>query len=196
MTILRAGRIDVLLFALSLTATVAVPPAYGCAFHNVIPEAQLGGMYPGSLSVAVALRNAADAGAIDAAALDAPRTRSALYIDAVGRLQKFRKFLATSPGAPELPASFSLGYVESSLWTRYAQSGGEVAVEIHTDGPAADEPVVLTGEPVVMALLDGTLSVDDAVAGGLIVIIASDTDTAAIRKALTAAAGQHTISLN
>jgi hypothetical protein len=180
--------------ALSCAASLAATPALACGFHGTIPHTTLDGMYPGSLSVAVALRKAADAGVIDAAALEIPRTGAALYIDAVARLHKLRKNLAASPRASGLPASFSLGYVESGLWTRYAQSDGEIGVAVHVDGPDDGEAVVLTGEPVLTALLAGTLSMDDALAEGLVVIDANGSETAAIRKAFVAASAAPRVS--
>ena len=162
-----------------------VPAAIGCGFHPAL-EPQLESMYPGSLPVAVALRKAADNGVINAAALEAPGNGTAIYIDTVRRLQEFRKALTASPAAAELPRSFSLGYVESQLWTRYSQSDGKVHVNIHTDGPAKGEAVVLTGEPVLTAVLAGKLSVDRALADGLIVIDGSEGEKAAIRHALKA----------
>jgi hypothetical protein len=174
------------ILAVSVCAVhVAAPAAYGCAFHNTLPEARLDGMHPGSLSVAVALRKAADSGVIDAAALEAPHTHAALYVDTVARLQAFRSALAAS----ELPTGFSLGYVESGLWSRYARAGRDIALEVHTDGPADGEAVVLTGEPVLRALLAGTLSVDRAEAEGLVVIDADESDAAAIRQALMVTSG-------
>ncbi|GKS57642.1 hypothetical protein YTPLAS18_11690 [Nitrospira sp.] len=71
--------------------------------------------YPGSFPVAVALRKAADNAVIDAAALEAPCKGTANYDDTVHRLPEFRNQFAASPSAAELPASFSLGYVESQL---------------------------------------------------------------------------------
>jgi hypothetical protein len=65
----------------------AAPAALGCGFHPAM-EVQLESMYLGSLSVAVALRGAADSGVIDAAALEAPGKRAALYSDSVRRLQE------------------------------------------------------------------------------------------------------------
>jgi hypothetical protein len=161
----------------------AAPAALGCGFHPAM-EVQLDSMYPGSLSVAVALRSAADNGLIDAAALEAPSKGTALYADTVRRLQEFRKALAASPAAAELPASFSLGYVESHLWARYSQSDGEVRVDVHTDGPAEGEAVVLTGEPVLTAVLAGRLSVDRALAEGMILIDGEEKEKTAIRHAL------------
>ena len=143
-------------------------------------------MYPGSLPVAVALRRAADSGVIDATGLEAPSKGAAFYVDTVRRLQEFRKALAASPATAELPASFSLGYVESRLWTRYSQSNGKIRVDIHTDGPAKGEAVVLTGEPVLTEILAGRLSVDRALADGMILIEGGENEKTAIRHALIA----------
>jgi len=161
----------------------AAPAALGCGFHPAM-EVQLDSMYPGSLSVAVALRSAADNGLIDAAALEAPSKGTALYADTVRRLQEFRKALAASPAAAELPSSFSLGFVESHLWARYSQSDGEVRVDVHTDGPAEGEAVVLTGEPVLTEVLAGRLSVERALAEGMILIDGEEKEKTAIRHAL------------
>jgi len=161
------------------------PAAIGCGFHSAL-EVQLGSMYPGSLPVAVALRKAADSGVIDAAALEALSSGTALYDDSVRRLQKFREDLAASSATAELPASFSLGYVESQLWSRYSQSDGKIRVDIHTDGPAKGEAVVLTGEPALTEVLAGRLSIDRAVADGLILIDGNESDKTAIRHVLKA----------
>jgi hypothetical protein len=160
----------------------AAPAAFGCAFHAVA-EVQLEGMYPGSLAVAVALRKAADAGVIDAADLQTPSRRGALYIDAVRRLHALRKAIAASPAAADLPASFSLGYVESWLWTRYSQADGKIRADIHTDGPAEGEAVVLTGEAIMTEVLAGRLSVERALADGTIHIDGNEGDKAAMRRA-------------
>ena len=161
----------------------AAPAALACGFHAV-PEVELNGMYPGSLAVAVGLRKGADRGIIDAAALEAPSTGTAGYNNAVQGLQAFGKALAASPAATKLPASFSLGYVESQLWTRYLQSDGKIRVDVHTDGPTEGEAVVLTGEPVLTELLAGKLSVDRAIADGMILIDANESEKTAIRHAL------------
>ena len=159
------------------------PAAIGCGFHSPM-DVHLEGMYPGSLSVAVALRRAADSGVIDATALEAPSKGTALYADSVERLRAFRKALAASPAAAELPASFCLGYVESHLWARYSQSDGKIRVDVHTDGPAEGEAVVLTGEPVLTEVLAGSLSVDRALAYGMILIDGNENEKTAIRQAL------------
>jgi hypothetical protein len=171
----------------------AAPAALGCGFHPAM-EVQLDSMYPGSLSVAVALRSAADNGLIDAAALEAPSKGTALYADTVRRLQEFRKALAASPAAAELPSSFSLGFVESHLWSRYSESGGKLHVDIHTDGPAEGEAVVLTGEPVLTEVLAGRLSVERALADGMLIIVGDESEKMALRHALIATSMANKIS--
>jgi len=167
--------------------------ALGCAFHGVL-DVQLDGMYPGSLSVAVALRSAADNGVIDAASLEVPGHDHALYNESVHRLQAFGKALAASPTTDNLPVSFSLGYVESNLWSRYSRSDGTIRVDVHTDGPAEGEAVVLTGEPVLTELLAGRLSVDRALADGMVLIVGDEVEKTAIRQVLKATSTASTIS--
>jgi hypothetical protein len=173
-------------FALAVLLCLgAAPAALGCGFHSPL-QVQLEGMYPGSLSVAVALRSAADNGLIDAAALEAPGRGAALYGEAVRRLQELRKTLAASRSAADLPASFSLGYVDSWLWTRYSQVGGKVRADVHTDGPTEGEAVVLTGKPVVTELLAGKLSIERALAEGMILIDGNESDKTVIRRVFVA----------
>jgi hypothetical protein len=171
----------------------AAPVAVGCGFHPSM-EVELDGMYPSSLPVAVALRRAADSGVIDAAALEAPGKGTARYSDTVRRLQDLRMTLAASTAAAELPASFSLGYVESRLWSRYSQVGGKVRADVHAEGPFEGEAVVLTGEPVVRELLAGRLSVDRALADGMIVIDGNESEKTAIRHAFVAISAAPKIS--
>jgi hypothetical protein len=97
------------------------PAALGCGFHSPL-GVQLEGMYPSSLSVAVAVRRAADNGVIDATALEAPSKGTALYIDTVRRLYEFKKALAASPAAKELPASFSLRAWTATTWPTLSSS--------------------------------------------------------------------------
>jgi hypothetical protein len=194
----RARMIIAIMLTSLCAASFAAPAAIGCGFHDPL-EVHLESMYPGSFPVAVALRRAADKGVIDAAALETPGKGTALdralhpsqlrqqYVDTLHRLQAFRKILAVSAVAAELPASFSLGYVESRLWTRYSRSDGEIRVDIHIDGPARGETVVLTGEPVLTQVLAGKLSVDRALADGLILIDGNESEKSAVRRALIAA---------
>jgi hypothetical protein len=81
-------------------------------------EVQLDNMYPGSLSVAVALRGAADKGLIDAAALAAPST-AYLYdwnLLPIGQNMAL-KFLDSYEKFPPLqaPPSFNLEQVMTQI---------------------------------------------------------------------------------
>ena len=118
--------------------------------------------------------------------MQTPSRSGALYIDAVRRLQAFRKVLAASPAAADLPASFSLGYVESWLWSRYSLADGKIRVDIHTDGPAKGETVVLTSEAVLTELLAGRLSAERALADGMIRIDGEESEKTAMRHAFDA----------
>ena len=181
-------------FALAGLLCLSAPPAaFACGFHPAL-EVQLESMYSGSLAVAVALRKAADNGVIDAAALEAPSKGTALYADTVHHLQAFRKALAVSPATAELPENFSLGYVESQLWTRISQSDGKTHIDIHTDGPTEGEAVVLTGEPVLIDVLAGRLSVDRALADGMILIDGNEREKASIRHVLVTTSMANKIS--
>jgi len=191
----RLLQLDAPLVLAGLLYLGAAPVALGCGFHPAL-EVELGSMYRGSLPVAVALRKAADNGVIDAEALEALSKGTAHYVDTVRRLQEFRKALAASPAAAELPASFSLGYVESQLWSRYSQSDGKIRVDIHTDGPTKGEAVVLTGEPVLTEVLAGGLSIDRALADGMLVIVGNESEKTAIRHALKATSMANRISAN
>jgi hypothetical protein len=151
-----------------------------------MPEVQLESMYPGALSVAVAVRNAADNGVIDMGVLEKHDGNKALYNASVHSLQELGNAISASPVIVELPESFSLGFVESSLWSRYTKVNGKINVDIHTGGPQHSETVVLTTEPVLAALLSGKLSAERALAEGLIRIEGVKTDQTAIRHAFMA----------
>lgn len=184
---LRTSRIISAVLAVSLTITFSAPAAIGCAFHSAIPETQLEPMYPGSFAVAAALRKAADSGDIDLDALEGAATGTLPYTDTIRRLHALAMALAASQAVVGLPSSFSLGYVESRLWTRYSYSEGEVRVEVHTSGPTDGEAVLLTGEPALVELRSGKLSVHRAMADGLVFIDATESETTALRDALIAA---------
>lgn len=169
------------------------PAATGCGFHSL--EIEFETMYPGSFPVAMALRKAADRGVINAAVLEEPSKGTASYADTERRLQAFGKILASSRAAAELPANFSLGYVESHLWTRFTQSDGKIRVDIHTDGPVKGEAVVLTGEPVLTEVLAGRLAVDRTLADGMILIDGSESEKTAIRHALKATSKANRLSM-
>ena len=65
---------------------------------------------------------------------------------------------------------------------------------VHTDGPAGGEAVVLTGEPVLTEVLAGRLSVDRALVDGLVLIDANESEKTTLRHALIATSMANRIS--
>ena len=119
---------------------------HACGFHGLLGNG-FSAQFPGSIDVAIALRDAADSRMIDAASLEPKKADLFAYHRAVQRLQKLGDIFA----ANNLP-SFSLLLVESALWSRYAKEDGRMLVAVHTEGPRTGEAVVLTGESVLKAI--------------------------------------------
>ena len=157
-----------------------------CGYHGAMGE-RLSAMHPGSVQVAVALRRAADSGVVDAKALDDIGRRPALYLETVRRLHAFKRAINRALGAndPGMVPPFSVGLVESGLWTRFSPGEEGLRIEVHTEGPSVGETVLLTGEPVLAGLLDGSLPVSKAIAQNLIVLDGDRQSQAALRGALS-----------
>lgn len=175
--------------ALALASTQS---ALACGYHGAIGD-HLSVMHPDSVVVAVALRRAAQAGTVNLSDLETALRRPGIYLDVVRRLQKFRSALAPVILDSNSDLTFSLGFVESGLWTRYGVSDGTVTVDIHTKGPREGEAVLLTGEPVLAEILNGTLTVDHAQANRLLMIEGQDHEKATIYRALTVIPLQETL---
>lgn len=116
--------------------------------------------YPGSFGIAVVTQSATTNGTLRALP---EADEEALHERLEGRLDELRSRLERRG----LSGSFSLLVVESSHWARFLAQGKHVRIESHS-APSADEPVLLTSEPALAALLDGSLSSDLALQLGLI----------------------------
>ena len=143
--------------------------ALACAYDGVIGDG-LSVMHPGSLTVAVALRRAADAGVIDVGATDTFAQRSAQLSDAMLRLHALNSALASAMPQDGATLVFSVAFVESGLWTRFSAANGAIEMTVHTNGPRAGEATLLTGKSVLAKLSIGELSLEHALAAGLIAI--------------------------
>jgi hypothetical protein len=166
--------------------TCCASAALACGYHGAMGE-RLSAMHPGSVQVAVALRRAADSGMLDAKALEEIGRRPALYLETVRRLHAFKRAINRALGAndPAAVPSFSVGLVESALWTRFSPGKAGLRIEVHTEGPGVGETVLLTGEPVLAGLLDGSLPISEAMAQNLIVLDGAPQSLAALRGALS-----------
>ncbi len=76
------------------------------------------------------------------------------------------------PGHPAPPA-VALLLVEARLWNRFQPGAGvdtRLRLEAHASGPRDGDVVLVTGEPVLKALLEGRLDWQRAIDGRLVVI--------------------------
>lgn len=169
---------------IGLLGMACIPAAVGCGYHVAIGD-HLEVMHPSSLTVAVALRRAAEAGTLDWSELEAALHRPGKYPEVVSQLEAFGSALESVAAKSDGGLTFSLGFVESGLWTRYAVSDGKVTIDIHGKGPSQDEAVVLTGEPVLTEILNGTLPLEYALSNHLVVIEGKNDEQAAIHQALS-----------
>ena len=176
--------------AVWLTLMCCASTTLACGYHGTMGE-RLSAMHPGSVQVAVALRRAADSGVVDGKALDDIGRRPALYLETVRRLHTFKRAFnraidrALGASDPGVVPPFSVGLVESGLWTRFSPGAAGLRIEVHTEGPGIGETVILTGEPVLAALLDGDLPISEAMAQSLIVLDGDPQSQAALREALS-----------
>lgn len=140
--------------------------AFACAYGT---EDRVRASHQRSADVTSALHNATLTGVLPS---NAAGPKSCEVLDGrstIGRMQRFGNALASS-GA-ESASGFSMLLVEDGVWSRYRAMPDGVAFQAQTAGAQADETVVITGEAVLAAMEDGTLSPNEAIARGLIVIV-------------------------
>lgn len=166
--------------------------ALACGYHGAIGD-HLSVMHPDSLVVAVAMRRAAEAGTLDFSDLEAAVRRPGMYLSVVRRLHHLRGPIASATANGDSELTFSVGLVESGLWTRYQASDGKVAVDIHSDGPRDGEAVLLTAEPVLRSIQSGSLTVEQALVEKLAVIEGQAYESATIRRVLEGASAQASV---
>jgi len=126
-------------------------------------------LHRNSLSVALAVRAAADRRVVDAALLD-PKAGGPLgYLRASNRLRQFGTMLAGTAGPTDPATPVTVLLVESGLWTRFTWTLQGYTPQIHVPGPEADDVVAVTSEAVVAAMLDGRIKTSQALERGLLV---------------------------
>jgi hypothetical protein len=137
--------------------------ASGCGY-----DVQIGGgistAHAASIPVALAVHDAVSTGRL-ARLPDAPAPLALLRAN--GAMSTFAFVL--KPGAAALPP-MALVFVEAHLWGRYTQEPAGTRFQPHVDGPGPGDVVLVTGEPVLRALLDGSITWAAALATGLVVV--------------------------
>lgn len=147
------------LLAAVLVAAVGIAPAGACGLDGVIDN-PFTTSYPGSLGVALGTRQAVINGQLAALPeLDGEAAHERLE----ERLDQLRARLENA----HLKGNFALFVVESGHWARFEANGYRVRIASHA-APAGDEPVLLTSEAALAALLDGRLGAEAASQSGLV----------------------------
>ena len=131
--------------------------------------ASLSAQHPKSLTVAFALRDAVDSGALDKAAL-APIERGPKgYWRAAAHVQELQRRLAGAKTRGAAP-SLALLFIESQLWSRLKPTATGFDLELHAAGAEPQDVVIVTNETVLASLLAGSLSVQAALDRGLVAL--------------------------
>lgn len=170
-----AIRRAIAVLSIAAPALLAVAPAVrACGFHDPasVSLGMLNLAYPDALHVRTAVWTAQRDARVPREAnvpsdpssaefrLDSMRR----YRDAVAGLDALRERMVPMDGTPR----FAVVLIGSMLWTRFEPADGRIAMTPHVTGPLPDDVVVVTDAPVVLALLDGTLTPAEAQARGLV----------------------------
>jgi len=154
------------------SALTILSPAKGttCGYHDDVSLARgvLNWVYPDALHVVGAISTAVAERRFSAGR--SARGGPALlvgYHGIVQALDKYARQLGMSSGETPRPV-FSLLLIEPMLWTRFLSDGSKVRTKVHVTGPEAEDLVVISGEEVIRAIADNTLTVSEAYRLGLI----------------------------
>jgi hypothetical protein len=139
--------------------------AFACGFHGIFGGAWTI-MQPGSIEVAVAVRESADRGELDSTWLEVKKDDPLGFARVSLLLRRSRaplEALATSN-------SVALLLVESGLWSRFVRNGESVRVETHVVGPSEGDAVIVTSAAVLDRVVQSRLAVPDAVKAGWMIL--------------------------
>lgn len=147
------------LAAVSLSSFQAV----ACGYDGAVPD--LVAAYPQSIEVALSVRDAYDRSELTALQ---PAPNALALVRAQLLMRRFSPMVAEASQAQQ--GSVAVLLVESGLWTRYTFDGNAVVAVPHIAGPQAGEPVVISSEAVISAVLEGRLAIKRASSMGLMVL--------------------------
>ncbi len=179
-----------MLIAAAATALIA-GDASSCGLEGddvTLQRVALNLVYPDALHVLGAVSSARLSGRLDRtlgmdSMLTAEEHRTVMLRISSG-LRKLRARLASDARAEPPPLSIAL--LEPMLWSRITTEEGTLKLTVHIDGPAPDDVVAVTEEPVIAAINNGTLSARDALSLGLVRLYGSVPDVALARSWLQA----------
>ncbi len=154
-----------------LTAAVASPPALACGYENPndLALGLLNWVLPKSLHVQTAVWQAEKSGVLPPRSAHPAKDlfgggfrRAAASLNALG--DRMNAVSPTDGGR----TNFSVVLIPAVLWTRFAPTAAGYSIEVHADGPAKGDVVIVTDEKVVRALADGSLDIATAENYGLV----------------------------
>lgn len=132
--------------------------------------------HPQSISVAVAVANARREGLLPEAEAVSPPNDVQLN-RMLSDLRKLNKRLDGGRKAmTDRPRSFSLVLVGPGLWSHFYASPAAILARYHTTGPMEGKAIVVTHHAVLKTLLDGNLTIDEAIDRGLLRYADGNTD--------------------
>jgi len=176
----------VALGAMLLGVVGQAAPSAACGYHGGLGNS-LTPVHPRSIEVAIAIRDSLDRQVIEAP----PRLPALTQFASIGRwLEQLRQRLAAGADPEAPPPPIALVLIESRLWARYSMHDGKLSLASHVEGPAAGDIVVLTGEPVLKGLFDGSISAERAIADGILAVDGPLSSGAPVEEALRRAFGE------
>jgi hypothetical protein len=178
-------RLSRLWRTVALALLLPAGPALACGFEDpgnaAVQRGLLNFAFPKALWVQTAVWQAQAAGLL-ARDTSLPGNRALLgFRRATDALASVAGYLDAD--ASPVPA-FTLVMIGPVLWTRFADDGQGLKTTPHVNGPAAGDIVVVTDEPVVLALTAGRIGGAEALDRGLIRIYGKAAGVAALDAAI------------
>jgi hypothetical protein len=150
-------------------ATLLSSTVYACGYHDPVNlgRGMMNWVYPNSLYVQTAVWQAEDAGVLPSRAAEPTKDLFA-YQRIVQAMRAYGALITKADvAAGEMP-NLSVVLIDTLLWTRFARAADAYAVEVHAEGPAPNDVVMVTAGKVMFSLVDGTLTPRIAYDRGLI----------------------------
>ncbi len=157
------------LFTALMVVALSASQALACTFHQTAIGSLFEVTYPGSLKVAAATAQARSDGRLSKARLERGFLGFMRVSDSLTDLGD--RFDSVSEAAM---VDFSVVLAGQQLWTEYrVKETADVTayrVQVHAAAPQDERPVVVTSYDVVVALLSGMLTTEEATDAGLLQI--------------------------
>ncbi|MEW9834881.1 hypothetical protein ABUE29_04685 [Mesorhizobium sp. ZMM04-4] len=193
---LAAGRWRAVLAAATAACVGggAPAPVVACGYENpeTVALGSLNWAYPDALHVRTAVWQAEDVGILPPRVQPSPAGPLAFY-RAAATMTRFGARLADAR-APGTELAISVVLIPQVMWTRYQIGPEGTHTTTHADGPAAGDLVVVTGEKVMRAILDGRLNGAEAERLGLLRLYDRDGQSAAARAVMMRAGSQDRVA--